>query len=297
MSERERWTVYPLLLFTLALVCKDKVVPPTYEQLQAEQIVCTSLDAQRIQTTSVASRVLVADDANLKKLVAQQHDVVQLKSRDLTVVDGEGKELVHLIGVDPLGGRIELHAPDGRLLVTLGADKLNGAGALGTFVSQDQPLAVLDSNDNTGRFMLFSQRNAPGDPSQTCKVLLYTEQNHWGAGLVFDDHAQPHPLATLRITRVIPPGASPSSGGPAATAPTVTAPAVTAPAEGAAESPEQAPRESEDPRDPEAEATHEGTGAEPATTAPVEEPTDTQQPEPPAGSAEQPLSAPDESPE
>ena len=82
MSDRERWTVYPLLFLALGLAMRAVLVPP----------------------------------AEIGEL-----DVVRLLCREIVVRDGEGRVMLHLGRITDGGGRIEINDPEGDALMSLGS--------------------------------------------------------------------------------------------------------------------------------------------------------------------------------
>jgi hypothetical protein len=82
MSDRERWTVYPLLFLALGLAMRAVLVPP----------------------------------AEMGEL-----DVVRLLCREIVVKDGEGRVMLHLGRVAEGGGRIEINDAEGDARMSLGS--------------------------------------------------------------------------------------------------------------------------------------------------------------------------------
>lgn len=236
MTERERWTVYPLLLFTLALVAKDKLFSAHFAQLQVERLSCQVLDVARLSggnveadlltaklvrgeqvvgTTLVTAPSVQAQEAVLERTVTKQHDAIALKVRDLVLLRPDGQPVGHLSAQDAQGGSLELRAPDGRVLVKLGPDSQNGFGAIATFAAQDKPLVALDAGDRAGQIRVFSHRQEGADPARTVKLFFLADSQNQGVCLATDAAGNLYQLLTRRIASAAPAAPSPSVEPPA----------------------------------------------------------------------------------
>lgn len=82
MSDRERWTVYPLLFLTIGLAMRAVLVPPaTMSDIEAVRLVC----------------------------------------REIVVEDEDGTVVLHLGRVAGAGGRLEINDRDGNALMAVGS--------------------------------------------------------------------------------------------------------------------------------------------------------------------------------
>ena len=115
MTSHERWVVYPLLLLTLGIAMRDKIVLPR-------------LAARELQTHAVRCNKLEVGTARCNEL-----DVGVAKCRVLSVVGPDGTDGVRLGVIPGSGGRLEICSGDGEIVVSSGTDQSGGSGVLETF--------------------------------------------------------------------------------------------------------------------------------------------------------------------
>ncbi|TWU27438.1 hypothetical protein [Bythopirellula polymerisocia] len=96
MSERERWIVYPLLMFALGAAVRDKLM----QRVESEVIRCASLQIVDQQNPDITLAELGFTEANV-------HDPTQLSERvgSLQLRDGKGNTVCN-INNDILAGRL-----------------------------------------------------------------------------------------------------------------------------------------------------------------------------------------------
>ncbi|REK12014.1 MAG: hypothetical protein DWQ37_13425 [Planctomycetota bacterium] len=70
MTDRERWTVYPLLFLTMGIAIKDKLGPVRIDDLQSEKIVCQELVAKKQQAKAIVCQELIVIDENGREQVS-----------------------------------------------------------------------------------------------------------------------------------------------------------------------------------------------------------------------------------
>jgi hypothetical protein len=136
MTDRERWTVYPLLFLALASSLKDKLVEPT------------ELDIPRVRCQELV--VGVGDHAQVQ-IAAQDH------GGRIVVANTEGKPLV-VLGADSqgVGGALGLYAADGHPLVI--ADGVYDAGRVATFMAGLPRAIVAADSSGNGAFGAYDQQ-------------------------------------------------------------------------------------------------------------------------------------------
>jgi hypothetical protein len=121
MSTRERWIVYPLLLLTLGIVMRDKIVGPTHlktGEVTAGQIRCNQLMAdQMVMAGQIRCGQLQADQALCKRL--QSAGAVAATAVQC--------------------GEVVVIGPNGRPTVVLGTDQRTKGGVIGTFSASGAP--------------------------------------------------------------------------------------------------------------------------------------------------------------
>jgi len=121
MSERERWIVYPLLLFALGAAVRDKLL----QRVEAREIFCESI---KIVDSQQPDRFLA--ELGIKR--ARSNDPSQLAPRvgALRLIDSDGREVCE-IATDVIVGRLvarELRIIDSyhRPLVVAGTEMVPG---------------------------------------------------------------------------------------------------------------------------------------------------------------------------
>jgi hypothetical protein len=86
MSDRERWTVYPLLFLALGVAAKDKL----FRQLDVDQVSCKALvvkdrenrDRVVIDTDSIGGRMRMTGNREVSLVLGYQNNVVGLMFAD-----------------------------------------------------------------------------------------------------------------------------------------------------------------------------------------------------------------------
>jgi len=125
MTERERWTVYPLLFLALASSLKDRLMEPM------------ELDIPRVRCQEL---VVETGDRSQVQIVAQP------TGGRILISSPEGKPLV-ILGADATGnhGALGIYSAEGYPLVV--ADGVHQAGRLAT-LSQGQPRTIMTSDSS-----------------------------------------------------------------------------------------------------------------------------------------------------
>ncbi len=144
MTERERWTVYPLLLFSLALQFKDKVVPA--RQIEAQQIVCDRLE--------------VRESAKAQQVEARQGLFEQARTPNLEIVAGKD-QIYGRLGAQDNGGFMDLFDGQGILRAKIGPPPGQTAYLLGLFQDDKTPKVVFTEQNGAGFGVLYDMVNQP----------------------------------------------------------------------------------------------------------------------------------------
>jgi hypothetical protein len=112
MTERERWTVYPLLFLSLGIAMRSKIT----SSLDLHEMTCHTLKSREVE--------IIGEDGGVRLVLtalapgAGGGGVVQILS-------GRGKREV-VLGAMPRGGLLEVATPDGVLQVVLGGAPAGG---------------------------------------------------------------------------------------------------------------------------------------------------------------------------
>lgn len=131
MTDRERWTIYPLLIFSLALSLRDKVFPPAV--LTVPDVRC-----QRLEVTdpSGTPRVIMG-------ISAKESGAFELRGPD-------GKNRIVMTSEPVVGGVIELLNDAATPTVEIGGEQKGAAGTVTTFGKDSRPLVILSAVENNG---------------------------------------------------------------------------------------------------------------------------------------------------
>ena len=135
MSTRERWIVYPLLLLTLGIVMRDKILPQRHLQasdITAERIHCGQLQVDQVASAGgIAVRRLQCSD----EMAAGKIRCGQLQ------VDG---------GVAAGGFAVRSDQPNGLPTVLIGTEARTHGGIIQTMSPTGMPLVLLLPTDSGG---------------------------------------------------------------------------------------------------------------------------------------------------
>ncbi|MBX9789321.1 MAG: hypothetical protein K2Y37_10430 [Pirellulales bacterium] len=127
MTDRERWTIYPLLALSLGMQVRDKVFPVT--TLRAQSIHCRSL---------------VVDAANGKPRITASSDGI------LRVLGDDDKPKILLGSDQNKAGIVQVCGTSGQVRTALGVDEAQSVGTVSTFGSDGHPRVVIAAVDNSG---------------------------------------------------------------------------------------------------------------------------------------------------
>lgn len=141
MSDRERWTVYPLILLCLAIALRDKLVPPT--TLSVPDVRC-----QRIE---------IVDGTQEPRLVL---GLSQDQAGLIEVLGKDGKPRLKLGAVSGKSGFVEVINAAGTPAIYLTIDEEN-AGVVSTFAEDTTKRVVLDAQGERGRISTFDHTGRP----------------------------------------------------------------------------------------------------------------------------------------
>jgi hypothetical protein len=135
MTERERWTVYPLLLLSLGISLRSKIT----QSLDLHEISCSTLRCNHIvgHDPETACQTLLCDhiaatDAGMQRLKAQEVDV-----RRCVAQEGDMRRCV--------AQEVDVFGPDGKVRLILKAEspKVGGGGAVAVLSAEGKPEVVL----------------------------------------------------------------------------------------------------------------------------------------------------------
>jgi hypothetical protein len=149
MTDRERWTIYPLLLMSIGMQLRDKVFPSAV--FKARAIHCQTLT--------------VGDNANAPRVAVSPNGIVQLFGEDkkprMMLGTAENKGIMQLLGDDKkprvvLGvaandaGVVDVHGADGERRAAMMVDESQQIGSLATFAADGEPRVVIAAGQGAG---------------------------------------------------------------------------------------------------------------------------------------------------
>lgn len=234
MTDRERWTVYPLLLLSLAISLRDKIAPPTTLTLR-------SLQCQQLSVVGAGNKpsvLLGSSGPNMgavevygpsgKPAVAigsnkQAGGGVELFGQDgearlvMSAVSGPSNlPVIQLVGADNKpklalavteqnAGRVELVTGTNQPALTLGTDAEGKSGSVVTFGESARPQVILDTAGGYGRVSTFSDQGR-------LTFTITHDENGVGRALGVDEQGKVYlvTMAPLNVTR--PPDQQPEQG-------------------------------------------------------------------------------------
>lgn len=193
MSDRERWTIYPLLFLALALSLRDRVFPPRPTALSARQLTIVGEDGRPnilLRGSDEAGGASVIEllnaEGNTAWIVVAGpggsgiETTGALLAREIRVLGPDGRARLGMGSgpVEHASGRIEWFNADEELIMAAGGSDTEGGG-LTTFRPGKLPQVSFGSNANGS---VIVARNAEGIPS----VVLLCDETGVGRCLVTD---------------------------------------------------------------------------------------------------------------
>jgi hypothetical protein len=149
MTDRERWTIYPLLVLSIGMQLRDKFLPAT--SIRTQSLHCQSLT--------------VGADSQAPRLVVSPQGVVQLNAEDkkpriilgavenkgvLQVLAADNKPRILVGTADNNAGVVDVHGADGERRVAMLVDEGQQVGSLATFGDDGQRRVIVAAGDGGG---------------------------------------------------------------------------------------------------------------------------------------------------
>ncbi|MBX3413215.1 MAG: hypothetical protein KF708_11045 [Pirellulales bacterium] len=184
MSSRERWTIYPLLFFSIGLAMYDRVVSATI--VDTDVVQCDVVECRRLRVLGASGQ----EQASLSErgLVAHSARITALGGEDRLILDTGNTS----------AGQFQLLGADGNRRVALGSDDNNHVGEIAVFgVQPELPLTLISAENGGG---MISTQNAAGQ-----RLMFFTHNNGAGTMVSFDAEGKPHFYLTATL-RQPPPG-------------------------------------------------------------------------------------------
>jgi len=183
MSQRERWTVYPLLILALGASLKDKIAPP--RRLDVSEIQCDVLVANAEVTTQRVQAVEAIQD--------------RLKTAELQVIGSNGSVRALMKETKTgNGGGLQIYGDGNHPVLLAAADQEGHAGTLQLFTAEGQLRVALSTAESNGVISTFRDAD---------ELLVRTMFDRKGSGVVFtrDVDGKLRLLLGLPFTQEAPP--------------------------------------------------------------------------------------------
>jgi hypothetical protein len=166
MSDRERWTVYPLILFCLAVSLRDKLAPPVH--LSIPDLQCQQIELVRSDLTPGVRLGISEEGGGL-----------------IEVLDKNANARLKLGSLGGKSGFIEVSSGEGTPAIHLSVDAESNTGIISTFAPDNSKRIVLDAQGETGRITTL---NASGRPV----FVIASDEQGTGFSLVTDKEGRIH---------------------------------------------------------------------------------------------------------
>ena len=127
MTDRERWTIYPLLALSLGMQVRDKVFPIT-----------------TVRAQSVHCRSLVVDGADGKPRITASGDGI------LRVLGDDERPKILLGSDQHQAGVVQVCGASGQVRAAIGVDEVQSVGTVSTLGSDGHPRVLIAAVDNSG---------------------------------------------------------------------------------------------------------------------------------------------------
>lgn len=224
MTDRERWTVYPLLILALGLALHDKLLSSSF--VDAQRVTCRELIVKGRDGTTVmqataggdgGGRILVFGGTKKPNVLVEAskgggtiqligdegHILADLGHDDSgnghLVLLGEGDELVVLGDDDHDSGKVVVFGPENHACVALTVETDKGNGQVRTYNIEGVAQVILESTNGGGQLFTVSDEKKP---------LIAIQHDGAGSGsiLMFDATGAAHPVVFARAARPRIPG-------------------------------------------------------------------------------------------
>ncbi len=140
MSTRERWIVYPLLLLTLGIVLRDKIVPQGH--FQANEIAAGRIHCGQLQVDQLVDGLAVRNLRCGEEFAAGRIHCTQLQVDQVIAAGGLAARGIRC-------GELVISGQNGRPTVVVATDVKKG-GVIQTFSPTGVPLVLVQPTDAGG---------------------------------------------------------------------------------------------------------------------------------------------------
>ena len=141
MSTRERWIVYPLLLLTLGIVIRDKILPQGH--FQANEVAAGRIHCGQLQVDQIVEGIAVRNLRGGEEFAAGKIHCTQLQVDRVITAGGLAARGIQC-------GELVITGQDGRPTVVAGTDPKTKGGLITTLSPAGAPLVLLQPTDSGG---------------------------------------------------------------------------------------------------------------------------------------------------
>lgn len=158
MTDRERWTIYPLLFLSLALSLRDKLLPPAVHDLsevRCRRLEVVGADKQprfEVGVTDKGFGLLQILNAQGKPGVVMTGGAGAAASPLIELVGADDEPRLVMSLAPNQSGNIEVRRGDAQPVIVLGAQGTGNAGAITTYADDMTPQVIISSVENNGLF-------------------------------------------------------------------------------------------------------------------------------------------------
>ena len=179
MSERERWTIYPLLILALGASLKDKVVPP--RNFEVDRLKCNQIEAAKANLGVAQAELATLVGATVQRLQVAEGDYQLLQARKFRIVGKDGSVRVLLGETETeTGGGIQIYGNGDHPVATVVASPDGTSATVQIFNAEGQRRVALSTADQSGVISTFT-----GDDQLLVRVMF----DRRGSGVIFTrDH-------------------------------------------------------------------------------------------------------------
>lgn len=205
MTDRERWTIYPLLFLALGASIKDKMVRP--DVLEIDHVQCRNLS--------------ILDAQGRRSVYAGAGGI---QARDVKLVSRAEKRVLSLGSTPKNQPRIELYGETGGKVLVLGTDSTGNAGSIVSYDPTSEDYAALlggsmhvsdvecrelrvvggEGNDELRVIIASTESGNPrievyGSPGHRVLAMGSDDTGSAGSVVSFDAEGKPHFMITASL--------------------------------------------------------------------------------------------------
>ena len=182
MSDRERWTIYPLLLLALGAALKDKAMPP--KTLEVNELKCNQLQANKAEIQLAKVNLATMATATVNHFQATDCHSQLVQARNLRIVGSDGSLRVLIGEIETShGGGIQVYGEGEHPILSASSEPSGASGTVQVFTSDGKRRVALSSGDGGGVVSTYT------DDNQLLVRVMY-DRKHSGVVFTRDQDGQ-----------------------------------------------------------------------------------------------------------